>query len=126
MHQREGSTGKRFAEREEENRVPKLVDAVLATTLCTLNVDRPDLLPEATAAMISHRTRYLEELVRCRHLWEEAWAKNPECRDLVFPSRAGTPLDHGNANRQQFKKLLRRAGLPPMRPDDIRHSFATL
>jgi integrase len=29
-------------------------------------------------------------------------------------------------NRQQFKKLLRKAGLPPMRPYDIRHSFATL
>ena len=57
---------------------------------------------------------------------EEAWAKNPEYRDLVFPSRAGTPLDHGNVNRQQFKKLLRKAGLPPMRPYDIRHSFATL
>jgi integrase len=43
-----------------------------------------------------------------------------------FPSRAGTPLDHGNVNRQQFKKLLRKAGLSPMRPYDIRHSFATL
>jgi hypothetical protein len=30
------------------------------------------LLPEATAAMSSHRTRYLEELVRYRGLWEEA------------------------------------------------------
>ena len=29
-------------------------------------------------------------------------------------------------NRQQFKKLLKKAGLPPMRPYDIRHSFATL
>jgi len=61
-----------------------------------------------------------------RDLWEQAWAKNPEYRDLVFPSRAGTPLDHGNVNRQQFKKLLKKAGLLPMRPYDIRHSFATL
>jgi integrase len=29
-------------------------------------------------------------------------------------------------NRQQFKKLLKKAGLSPMRPYDIRHSFATL
>jgi hypothetical protein len=35
------------------------------------------LLPEATAALSSHRTRYLEELVRYRDLWEEAWTKNP-------------------------------------------------
>ena len=43
-----------------------------------------------------------------------------------FPSKAGTPLDHGNVNRQQFKRHLKKAALPPMRPYDIRHSFATL
>ena len=48
-----------------------------------------------------------------------------ERADARFP-RAGTPLDHGNVNRQQFKKLLRKADLPPMCPYDIRHSFATL
>jgi integrase len=84
------------------------------------------LLPEATVALSAHRTRYLEELVRYRALWEAAWVKNPEYRDLVFPSKAGTPLDHSNVNRQQFKRLLKKAALPPMRPYDIRHSFATL
>jgi integrase len=100
--------------------------AVMRETTKTGKGRPVSLLPEATAAMSSHRTHYLEELVRYRDLWEEAWAKNPEYRDLVFPSRAGTPLDHGNVNRQQFKMLLRKAGLPPMRPYDIRHSFATL
>jgi integrase len=38
----------------------------------------------------------------------------------------GREPDHGNVNRQQFKELLRKAGLPPMRPYDIQHSFATL
>jgi integrase len=47
-----------------------------------------------------------------------------EYRDLVFPSKARTPLDHGNVNRQQFKKLLKKVGLPPMRPYDIRHSLS--
>src|SRR5215203_3422596 len=84
------------------------------------------LLPEATAALSAHRTRYLEELVKYRALWEAAWSKNPEYRDLVFPSRSGTPLDHTNVNRQHFKPLLKKAGLSPMRPYDIRHSFATL
>jgi hypothetical protein len=42
---------------------------------------RPVSLPEATAAMSVHRTRYLEELVRYRDLWEQTWAKNPEYRD---------------------------------------------
>ena len=100
--------------------------AVMRETTKTGKGRPVSLLPEATAALSAHRTRYLEELVKYRTLWEAAWSKNPEYRDLVFPSRAGTPLDHGNVNRQQFKKLLRKAGLPPMRPYDIRHSFATL
>ncbi len=100
--------------------------AVLRETTKTGKGRPVSLLPEATAALSAHRARYLEELVKYRTLWEAAWTKNPEYRDLVFPSRAGTPLDHGNVNRQQFKKLLRKAGLPPMRPYDIRHSFATL
>jgi hypothetical protein len=90
--------------------------AVMRDTTRTGKGRPVSLLREATAARSAHRTRYLEELVRYRDLWESAWAKNPEYRDLVFPSRAGTPLDHGNVNRQQFKKLLKKAGLPQMRP----------
>jgi integrase len=90
-------------------------------------VGRPvSLLPEAAAALSAHRARYREELVKYRLIWEQTWAKSPEYRDLVFPSKTGTPLDHVNLNKQQFKKLLKKAGLPPMRPYDIRHSFATL
>jgi integrase len=84
------------------------------------------LLPEAGAALAAHRARYLEDLVKYRPLWEAAWAKSPEYRDLVFPSKAGTPIDHAKINRQRLKPLLRKAELPPMRPYDIRHSFATL
>ena len=84
------------------------------------------LLPEAAAALKDHRARYLEERMRYGTLWEAAWRENPEYRDLVFPSTAGTPIDHTNLNRQHFKPLLRRAGLPDMRPYDIRHTFATL
>ena len=47
-----------------------------------------------------------------------------EYRDLIFLSKAGTPLDHGTVNRQQFKKLLKKASLPPMRPYDIRHTLS--
>ena len=52
--------------------------AVMRETTKTGKGRPVSLLPEATAAMSSHRTRYLEELVRYRSLWEEAWAKNPE------------------------------------------------
>lgn len=84
------------------------------------------LLPEAAAALKAHRARYLEERVRRAEAWEAAWEELPKHRELVFPSTAGTAIDHTNLNRQHFKPLLKRAGLPPMRLYDLRHSFATL
>ena len=45
--------------------------------------------------------------------------------DLVFCRPDGTPLDPKWMNRT-FARLLRRAGLPPMRFHDLRHTFATL
>lgn len=84
------------------------------------------LLPPAVIALKDHRARYLEERVSHGPVWELNWQDHPEFRDLVFPSEAGTAIDHTNLNRQHFKPLLRRAGLPTMRPYDLRHSFATL
>ena len=69
-----------------------------------------------------HRARYLEERVR----QVQAWEKLPKHREIVFPSTAGAVLDHTSLNRQHFKPLLKKAGLPPMRPYDLRHFFATL
>jgi integrase len=84
------------------------------------------LLPEAAAALRAHRARYLEERLRHAPLWEAAWEEEPKFRDLVFPSLAGTPISHNNLNKQHFKPLLKKAGLPDMRPYDLRHTFATL
>ena len=50
-----------------------------------------------------------------------AWEKH---RELVF-STIGTAIDHTNLNRQHFKPLLKRAGLPAIHPYDYRRSFAT-
>lgn len=85
-----------------------------------------NLLPAASAALREHRTRYLEERVKFRLVWEHNWKKHPEFRDLVFPSTSGTAISHTNLNTQQFKPLLKKAGLPDMRPYDLRHTFATL
>ncbi|QIN80233.1 hypothetical protein GBA65_18825 [Rubrobacter marinus] len=70
------------------------------------------LLPEAAAALKVHRSRYLEE--RARHA--EAWEGLPKHRDLVFPSKGGTAIDHTNLNRQHFKPLLKRGGAPAHAP----------
>jgi integrase len=84
------------------------------------------LLPEAVAALKAHRLRYLNEKMRYREIWNAAWQKDPRYEDLVFPSTAGTPMSHNNLNRRHLKPLLERAGVPPMRPYDLRHTFATL
>ncbi len=84
------------------------------------------LLPEAVAALKAHRFRYLEERLRYAEIWNAAWQKDPRYEDLVFPSTAGTPMSHNNLNRRHLKPLLSRAGIPPMRPYDLRHTFATL
>ncbi len=45
--------------------------------------------------------------------------------DLVFPSRRGTLADGPNITHR-FRRLLMRAGLPPMRFHDLRHACASL
>lgn len=50
--------------------------------------------------------------------------------DWVFPSQAGTPLGHRNAQRRALAKAATRAGLedgrwPPLRFHDLRHTFAS-
>jgi integrase len=44
----------------------------------------------------------------------------------VFASGKGTPLDAQNIVNRHFKPLLKRAGLPPIRWHDLRHTCATL
>jgi Phage integrase family len=46
--------------------------------------------------------------------------------DLLFSDAAGEPLWGRHVTTLGFKALLRRAGLPPIRFHDLRHTFATL
>lgn len=71
----------------------------------------------AIDALRKHRTRQLEERMRCP-VWQE--------HGLVFPSRVGTPLGARRLQRH-FKTVLERAGLPQAtRFHDLRHTCATL
>jgi integrase len=45
--------------------------------------------------------------------------------DLVFPSQLGTLADGPNVTHR-FRRLLNKAGLPPMRFHDLRHACASL
>jgi integrase len=45
---------------------------------------------------------------------------------LVFPTITGTTMSGTNLLGRHFKPLLKRAGLPPIRLHDLRHTFATI
>jgi hypothetical protein len=45
---------------------------------------------------------------------------------LFFANETGGYLDPGNVNRRYFKPILKKAGLPAIRPYDLRHTRPTL
>ena len=71
----------------------------------------------AVSALRSHRKRQAEGRLQTP-VYEDS--------GLVFASRAGKPLDAQNVVNRHFKPLLRRAGLPPIRFHDLRHSCLSL
>ncbi len=76
-------------------------------------------LPQrAASALKSHRKRQLEEKLAAGPLYRDG--------GLVFASGHGTPLDAQNIVNRHYKPLLSRAGLPPIRFHDLRHSCLSL
>jgi len=74
----------------------------------------PSLLIEV---LQSHRARQHEKCLQQGISWED--------RDLVFCNRRGGYLNITNV-RVEFQTLCRKAGLPRLRPHDLRHSAATI
>ena len=75
-------------------------------------------LPQrAVSALKSHRKRQAEEKLR---------VADYEDSGLVFASSKGTPIDAQNVVNRYYKPLLKRAGLPPIRFHDLRHSCLSL
>jgi integrase len=58
-----------------------------------------------------------------RRVAGDAWSGN---LDLVFATRTGAPIDGRQLIRKWFRPLLTRAGLPPIRIHDLRHSYASI
>jgi integrase len=72
----------------------------------------------ALEALRSHLERQLEEIDSVGSMWRE--------NGLIFASESGEPLSRQHVTARRFKPLLKRAGLPPIRFHDLRHSCATL
>lgn len=76
------------------------------------------LVPEAVDALRAHRARQFEERLAIGADWIDS--------GLVFTRPTGAPIDGRNFSRRQFYPLLERAGLPRIRPHELRHTIATL
>jgi integrase len=50
----------------------------------------------------------------------------PSKLDLVFPNKAGGPINHNNLVNRHFNPALKAAGLPKIRFHDLRHTYASL
>ena len=72
----------------------------------------------AITALRTRRARQGREKLRAGATWRSL--------DLVFANQLGGPIEKQNLIRRSFRPLLERAGLPPIRFHDLRHSAATL
>jgi integrase len=73
---------------------------------------------QAIEALKGHRARQNEERLKVGSLWEDM--------DLVFPNRAGGPMNADNLYHRGFKPLLAKAGLSGFTFHSLRHTCATL
>jgi integrase len=77
------------------------------------------LTPLAVASLKRHRVQQMEEkLASPLADWNQ--------QDLVFVTTTGTAYARTNWRFQQYIRLIERAGLPYIRPHDLRHTAATL
>jgi integrase len=72
-------------------------------------------------AMMALLDEHLKKQGLLRTFAGERWQEH----GMIFTSQIGTCLDHRNVCRE-FKEILRRAGLPDIRFQDLRHTAATL
>lgn len=90
---------------------------VLVEPKTQLSRRRIDIPPELAIVLRTHRKAQLQERLIAGSRWNDL--------NFVFATPIGTPLDPSNL-RRQFRALLHKAGLEPMRFHDLRHTAASL
>jgi integrase len=76
-----------------------------------------DLPPSMVAALKKHKATQAEERLRAGTAWQE--------NGLVICTSIGTPVLQHNL-RMLFARMVKNAGLPPIRLHDLRHTHATI
>lgn len=76
-----------------------------------------NLPPVVADSLKAHQTRQLEERLRAGRYWQPS--------GLVFVNTIGGPMEERAVGRT-LRSILTRAGLPPVRMHDLRHTAATL
>lgn len=85
----------------------------------TARARRTIVLPQmAVSALLLLLQRQTDEQRDVGHQWND--------HGLIFTTRTGEPLDYRATVRRYFKRLLKTAKLPDIRPYDLRHTSATL
>lgn len=76
------------------------------------------LTQDVISSLNDHYRQQLEQKMKNRTSWEE--------HDFVFTTQTGNLLNPTNLRNRSFRPLLEKAGLPPIRFHDLRHTTATL
>jgi integrase len=76
------------------------------------------LTHKAVEALRSHRARQAQEKLKIGSLYQD--------QDLVFAGYNGGLINPSNLRQRSFKPLLKRAGLPQITFNDLRHTCASL
>jgi integrase len=77
---------------------------------------------EPRVAMVLRRHRAAQEMER--RVAGPVW--DGRIPDLVFTTPTGRPIDGRTLIKTWFRPLLAKAGLPPIRIHDLRHSYASI
>ena len=101
------------AKEGERRRVAALVEPKSKTSRRALRLSAP-----AVDALRAHRIRWANDKLRLGDRWLNLW-------DLVFVGAQGEPL-HPKAVWREWRRVLAVAGLPLIRPHDLRHTAGTL